>query len=100
MTFQRPTYTADSLGGQIATFATISGLSSIPVSLQPANGRIVERFAKREMDINYVCYSTQDLSGLKPGDIGNDGTDKFIVQHCEDQAGRHYCYAAYLLRQT
>ncbi len=96
VTFERPAYTADAMGGQVAAFATL--YSSLACSFQPATGRQVLDFGKRSMQISHVAYTDTAII-LKAGDRATVGSTHYIVQWFENMAGQNRVYAAYLLQK-
>ena len=74
-TLSRPTITADALGGQTRTFATVS---TFRCTIQPARGKVVEEFAKRSMIVTHRAYTTTAVS-VQTGDrLVSDGVNYLI----------------------
>ncbi len=96
VTFERPDYTADAMGGQVPAFATL--YDSLACSLQPATGRQVEEFGKRSMQISHVAYTDTPIT-LQAGDRATVGTAHYVVQYFRDEAGQGRVFAAYLLKK-
>lgn len=96
MTVQRPTYTADSYGGHTASFAAV--YTDIRCSFQPASGRVIERFAKRGIDVSHTAYTPTAVTILA-GDRVVFNSENYVAQWGEDQAGRNRVYAVHVKKQ-
>ncbi len=94
MTFERPTYTADAVGGQVATFATL--YSAVSGSLQEVKSKTIEEFAKRSAITAFRFYTETQIA-LLTGDRAYDGTDYYVVQSSSDQGGQGRVYSADLI---
>ncbi len=92
--FERPTYTADSAGGQTPTFAAL--YSDIDGSLQGTSSKTGEEFAKRSAASKFTFYTTTAIN-LQTGDRASDGTNYYIVQSSTDEAGQGRVYSADLI---
>ncbi len=95
--FTRKTVAAGAGGAHAETFTPL--YTDIRVTIQPANGKIVERFSRMSMEISHVCYTPTRIV-LRAGDecTAADGR-VFNVVFYEDQAARMTVYAAYLLQK-
>ncbi len=92
--FQRPTYTADSAGGQTPAFASL--YIDVEGSLQGTSSRTGEEFAKRSAASKFTFYTTTAID-LQTGDRAYDGTDYYIVQSSTDEAGQGRVFSADLI---
>lgn len=90
---ERPTYTADAVGGQTATFAV--QYDDVPGRLHPISGRMLEYFAKRSMHVTHVFYTPVEVTVLA-GDRLVIGSSYYVVQYGEDQAGQGDVFAVYV----
>ncbi len=96
VTFKRPAFTADAMGGQVRTNSTIYSVSG---SLQPASGRIIEEFARRSMQISHTFYTNTEIV-LKAGDIMTDASAAtYNVVYFTDEAGQARVFSAHLLKK-
>lgn len=93
--FTRKTTTRGTAGAHSETFASL--YDDVRGSLQPIGGGLAQRFDRMSIQVTHVFYTDTALS-LRSGDRADDGTNKYIVQMSEDQAGRSRVYAAFLLR--
>lgn len=96
MTFKSCTVTSGSMGGESRTYASISGLASVPVSIQRGAGRLTDTFERRGIKQIHSIYSDTDLSAVSLGDIGVDGNgDKYIVQQNADMGAQGRAWSVY-----
>lgn len=93
---ERATTTVTTIGGKSQSFSV--QYNDIPVSIQPANGRVVEDYAKRSMQITHTIYTPTTIA-LKQGDRVVSGGVYYIVQGWRDMAGRARAYAIHCLRK-
>jgi hypothetical protein len=93
---ERPTTTADAMGGQSKSFAVT--YNDVGGMLQPASGRTIEEFARRSMQISHRIYTATEVA-CRAGDRAIIDSVKYEVVWHEDQAGKGRVYAIYLLRK-
>ena len=83
LSLERPAVTADASGGSVRVFAVV--LNNIPCAVAPANAKVVNDYARRDMIVNYTIYTTSDLDalvsgGVQLGDRLTDGTIDYLVK--------------------
>lgn len=95
-TFERKTVTKDSLSlGHNESFATV--YADVPISLQPADGRTVEEFARAGFRVSHMAY-TETPMVLLSGDRMVVGSSYYIVMGPQrDMAGRGKAFSVPLL---
>lgn len=93
-TIERKATTSSASGGQVESFST--AYSDLPISLQPASGKLQERFARRSMIVSHVAYTPTAVTVLA-GDRLVCGGLKYIVTSSGDMAGRGRAFAIYLI---
>lgn len=92
--FERSTVTVDDSGGQIITWNVITGLESVPVSLQPGPARVKNMFGQRNISYTNAVYADHDL-GITKGDRGVEIKSGriFVLEAVENAAGRDVMFA-------
>lgn len=71
-------------------------VSNIPASIQPMSGDLVAEFGKLNIDVDYEIVSSSIYAGqVVNGYRVNDGTNKYIIHHWEDQGGAGLVWAIY-----
>ncbi len=95
-TIERPSYAADSYGGQVATFATQYTIGNC--TIQPLSGRIIEEFAKRSLQVSHIFFTPTEIALLAGDRIIIDSV-KYIVVDFGDAAGRGQLYYSHLIRK-
>ncbi len=92
--FTRPTYTADSAGGQTLTFAAL--YSDVAGSLQGRSSKTSEEFAHRTAISMFKFYTTTAID-LQTGDLASDGVTNYVVQSSTDEGGQGRVFSADLI---
>ena len=98
-TIETATVTSGAIGGQSTTYATAQTLSAC--TIQPANGRMVEEFARRSIHIDHTLYTPEAITAtLTPGSrVVSAGVTYLVAAGPFDMAGRGRAYAIHLLKK-
>jgi hypothetical protein len=94
--------TALNLGGHDSTFSTV--YSALACTIQPASGKTIYEFSKRNMQVSHTCYvaptTTNPTVECKTGDIAVHATKgTYTVIWHEDMAGKGRVFALHLLKK-
>lgn len=95
-TFERKSVTKDSLGlGRNESFAT--AYADVPISLQPADGRTVEEFARAGFRVSHIAYTATEMTLLSGDRMDLGGVYYIVMGPQRDMAGRGKAFSVPLL---
>ncbi len=98
---ERKSPTKDAAGGAVEGFSPVSGLESLPCSIQPLEGAAKRTLGQRQVFVTHAVYFDQDY-GLVRGDrLLNLTTGKYLLVHgVVDQAGQHLVWEVQCREET
>lgn len=67
ITLKRPTHSKDASGGDVKTFAAVSGYSGVACDIQPASGRVRDQYMQKQLNVTHTVYFPVDTP-VRAGD--------------------------------
>ena len=71
----------------------------IPVAVQPMDGRTINEFQRRNLQVNYSIYTPTTVA-LQTGDRVVVGSTKYLVQAWGDMAGKGRVFVMHCLLKS
>lgn len=96
--FERPTTTADAMGGQSKTFAVLH--DDVQGSLQPIAGAKINVHDHLILASTHWFFTETDISDLRSGDRAVIDSVKYDVKRADREGGGNLGFCAYLERQN
>ena len=78
ISLERAIITKDSSGGQVQTYAAVSGQTDVPADIQPAGSSIRLQYAQRNLVVTHTVYVATDIGAIETDRIVS-GTRYFVV---------------------
>ncbi len=109
VTIQHKATTSGAYGDQVDTWGVIIDASgnayiNLPATIQAASGKTIIEMQRRSLQVSHTIYIAPTAAAptivLSTGDRVVYGSDYYLVQWFEDQAGKGRVYAIHALKKS
>lgn len=98
-TIQSPTYTVDSMGGSNPVYTNVAGLTNFAGTLQPASGKLITEYARRNIVVSHNWFTTVSLENVIVGQVLIVSGTLYIIHNHQNEGGRFRVWSLDLERK-